>query len=232
MARITKRQSGFARLRLLMVTFRYLPFMGGVELHVDQVARRLAARGVDITILTTDPTGTLPVEEHVNGFKIKRVRAWPANRDYYFAPRVYTEIVRGDWDIVHAGRPTTRAPSALSPRSPHGGRGFHTSLPSTRAAILPVSDTVFDRFSSRAPASRARRSSYRAGPFRNRAYSTAIACPPDRFALISTEVISHCRQTWIPRLERLADRISGSTPTLQGTSQGDRGDDGHLAASA
>jgi glycosyltransferase involved in cell wall biosynthesis len=84
-----------------MVSFRYLPFMGGVELHVDQVARRLAARGVDITILTTDPTGTLPTEEHLDGVHVRRVRAWPANRDYYFAPRIYTEIARGHWDLVH-----------------------------------------------------------------------------------------------------------------------------------
>ena len=35
-------------LRVLLVAFRYLPFVGGVEFHVHQVARRLAAAGVDI----------------------------------------------------------------------------------------------------------------------------------------------------------------------------------------
>src|SRR3954453_11943795 len=89
--RINSARSGASGLRVLMVSFRYLPFMGGVELHVDQVARRLAARGVDITVLTTDPTGTLPTEEHLDGVHVRRVRAWPANRDYYFAPRIYTE---------------------------------------------------------------------------------------------------------------------------------------------
>jgi glycogen synthase len=89
------------RLRALMVTFRYLPFTGGVELHVAQVARRLAARGIDMTILTTDATGSLPANEALDGLEVRRVRAWPANRDYYFAPRVYNEVARGDWDIVH-----------------------------------------------------------------------------------------------------------------------------------
>lgn len=98
---VNSARSAASGLRVLMVSFRYLPFMGGVELHVDQVARRLAARGVDITVLTTDPTGTLPTEEHLEGVHVKRVRAWPANRDYYFAPRIYTEIVRGRWDVVH-----------------------------------------------------------------------------------------------------------------------------------
>jgi glycosyltransferase involved in cell wall biosynthesis len=99
--RMNSARSGASGLHVLMVSFRYLPFMGGVELHVDQVARRLAARGVDITVLTTDPTGTLPTEEHLDGVHVRRVRAWPANRDYYFAPRIYTEIVRGHWDVVH-----------------------------------------------------------------------------------------------------------------------------------
>jgi glycosyltransferase involved in cell wall biosynthesis len=33
--------------------------------------------------------------------KIRRVRAWPAERDYYFAPGIYTHIRTGSWDVVH-----------------------------------------------------------------------------------------------------------------------------------
>lgn len=90
-----------ARLRLLMVTARYLPFTGGVELHVNEVSRRLAERGVAVTILTTDPTGELPPREEVDSVAVRRVRAWPAKRDYYFAPGVYREIAGGHWDVVH-----------------------------------------------------------------------------------------------------------------------------------
>jgi glycosyltransferase involved in cell wall biosynthesis len=32
---------------------------------------------------------------------ILRVRAYPANKDYYFAPGIYHVITRGDWDLVH-----------------------------------------------------------------------------------------------------------------------------------
>ena len=87
--------------RLLMVTPRYFPFMGGVENHVREVARRLARLGVDLTILTTDPGGLLAPEEMLEGSRVRRVRAWPAHRDYYFAPDVYRLIRNGDWDIVH-----------------------------------------------------------------------------------------------------------------------------------
>lgn len=88
-------------LRVLLATPRYFPYMGGVENHVYQVARRLAHAGVDVTVLTADPGGRLPANEQQDGVKIRRVRAWPAQRDYYFAPDMYRLIRHGHWDIVH-----------------------------------------------------------------------------------------------------------------------------------
>ena len=88
-------------LRVLMVTPRYLPFTGGVELHVHEVARRLARRDASVTILTTDPSGTLPSKESVEGVEVRRVRAHPANRDYHFAPGIRAEVSRREWDVVH-----------------------------------------------------------------------------------------------------------------------------------
>ena len=90
-----------ARLRVLMVTPRYFPFMGGVENHVYQVARRLALLGVNVMVLTTDPSGELPSDEVSEGVRIRRVKAWPAHKDYYFAPDIYRLICGGDWDIIH-----------------------------------------------------------------------------------------------------------------------------------
>ncbi len=88
-------------LRVLQVTARYPPYTGGVENHVCEVSRRLAGAGVDVTVLTTDPSGRLPASEQSHGVHIRRVRAWPANRDYYFAPAIYTIIRQGGWDIIH-----------------------------------------------------------------------------------------------------------------------------------
>ena len=92
---------GGAMMRLLMVTPRYFPLMGGVETHVHEVARRLARRGVDVTVLTTNPAGELPSVEDVEGVTVRRVRAWPANRDYYFAPEIGRIVQEGEWDLVH-----------------------------------------------------------------------------------------------------------------------------------
>jgi glycosyltransferase involved in cell wall biosynthesis len=75
--------------------------MGGVETHVREIARRLPARNVETAVLTTDPTGTLPAHEVLDGVHVDRVRAHPRGRDYMFAPGLYRRIRRGDWDLVH-----------------------------------------------------------------------------------------------------------------------------------
>lgn len=102
------------RLRLLMVSARYFPFVGGTEAHTYEVSKRMAAAGHDVTVLTTDPDGDLPGEEEHDGVKIRRVHAYPRQRDYYFAPRVLSIIASGGWDVVHVqGYHTFVAPMAM-----------------------------------------------------------------------------------------------------------------------
>jgi hypothetical protein len=72
-------------MRVLVVTPRYVPQMGGVENHVREVARRLRERA-DITILTTDNSGALSPTESIDGVPVMRVRAWPRGSDYHIAP--------------------------------------------------------------------------------------------------------------------------------------------------
>ncbi len=101
-------------LRVLLLAQRYFPYMGGVETHVYEVGRRLARADVEVTILTTDTSRRLPSSEEVDGVHIYRVPAYPAERDYFFAPGIYRVITSGDWDIVHLqGIHTLFAPLAL-----------------------------------------------------------------------------------------------------------------------
>ncbi len=98
--------STIAKPNILMVTARYFPYMGGIETHVYEVGRRLVKKGVGVTILTTVPhtlvsSPSFPTEEYVDGVRILRVPAWPARRDYYFAPEIFSLIKHGDWDLVH-----------------------------------------------------------------------------------------------------------------------------------
>jgi glycosyltransferase involved in cell wall biosynthesis len=88
-------------LRIVMVTARYAPFIGGVEAHVARVARLLVEAGHSVTVLTTDPSGTLPSRHEENGVEIVRVRARPGRGDYFFAPGIARVLRERRWDVVH-----------------------------------------------------------------------------------------------------------------------------------
>jgi len=93
-----------------MVAHKFPPFIGGIEMHTYQVAKRMVARGHAVDVLTGDPTGKMAPEEIVDGVRVQRVPAWPRKSDVFFAPGVYRKIMSGDWDLVHI-------------------QGFHTFVP-------------------------------------------------------------------------------------------------------
>lgn len=88
--------------KVLMVAHKYLPDVGGIEKHVNEVARRINADPrFEVTILTTDVSGTRPRDEYLDGIRTLRVGAYPRTKDYYFAPEVARIVADGDWDLVH-----------------------------------------------------------------------------------------------------------------------------------
>jgi glycosyltransferase involved in cell wall biosynthesis/GT2 family glycosyltransferase len=104
--RIARRREKLAEsegkpLRVLMVTPRSPLLQGGVERHVMEVSKRIAATGAEVEVLCTEPGGPLLREEEREGVKIRTVRAWPAERDWHLAPRLWREIARQPWDVVH-----------------------------------------------------------------------------------------------------------------------------------
>ena len=102
-------------LRVLQVTPRFIPSVGGVETHVWEVSRRLIRSGVAVTVLTTDASGSLPASEAVDGIPVLRVRAWPTDGDYMFAPGLAARIRRPLWDLVHVqSYHTLVAPTAMA----------------------------------------------------------------------------------------------------------------------
>ncbi len=72
------------------------PHVGGVESHVETISAELAARGHDVTVLTTRLTGTPPREER-QGYTIERIPHW----GIYFNTPVTPAI--GTWIADHAG---------------------------------------------------------------------------------------------------------------------------------
>ena len=87
--------------RIGMIATRCQPEIGGIESHVAEVAGRLAARGYDLEVLTTDRSGDLPKVERVDGYVVRRFRAYPASRDWYFSPGLFLAALRARYDVVH-----------------------------------------------------------------------------------------------------------------------------------
>ena len=174
--------------RVLMVTPRYLPEMGGVERHVHEVATRLHARGTPVRVLTTDRTGTLPAADSDHGVDVRRVRAWPSGRDWLFAPGLPAAMREGEWDVVHVqSYHTAVAPLAMRTARRdgvpyvvtfHGGGHSqplrHSSRPLQRRALAPLL-----RGAERLVA---------VAQFEIEQYGAELGVPPDRFALIPNGV--------------------------------------------
>jgi len=88
-------------LRVAMVASRFPPLLGGIETHVDEVARRMAARGLEMTVLTTDVSGDLAPREDRGGLTVRRFRAGPRGTDLHASPSLVREIAKGHYDLVH-----------------------------------------------------------------------------------------------------------------------------------
>ena len=101
-------------LAVAMVTPRFLPFTGGVEVHVREVALRLLARGVTVSVITTDPTRRLAERETVDGIEVRRLRAWPRATDLHYPRGLARAIKEAAPDVVHIqGIHTLTAPLAM-----------------------------------------------------------------------------------------------------------------------
>ena len=87
--------------RVGMIATRSQPEIGGIESHVAEVAGRIAARGYDLELLTTDRSGKLPKRERIDGYTVRRFRAFPAGRDWYFSPGLFWAALRTKYDLVH-----------------------------------------------------------------------------------------------------------------------------------
>ncbi|HET9198145.1 MAG TPA: glycosyltransferase [Solirubrobacterales bacterium] len=87
--------------RVLMVTPRSPLEQGGVERHVMEVSRRMAAVGARVEVLCADPQLKRATSETRDGVRIRTFRAWPRGRDWFLAPGIWREMGRERWDLVH-----------------------------------------------------------------------------------------------------------------------------------
>jgi glycosyltransferase involved in cell wall biosynthesis len=86
-------------MKILHVSPRHFPTVGGLQEHVKNISERLAERH-EVTVFTTDIAG-LPREEGVNGVLVKRFRSFSPNDAYHISLDMLKELRRSQFDIVH-----------------------------------------------------------------------------------------------------------------------------------
>ena len=87
-------------MKILQVCDRYVPYFGGVQVHVSNISERLA-REYDVTVYTTDPSGKLPKEEVINGVLVRRFKGFSPGEAYQFSFGLWKELRNARFDIVH-----------------------------------------------------------------------------------------------------------------------------------
>ena len=100
--------------RIVFVTPRFPPFVGGTEVHTAEVASRLRRAGVDVHVLTCDTNARRPTTADRDGVPTRLIPARPASSDLYFAPSIDRELTALDPELVHVqGYHTLVAPMAM-----------------------------------------------------------------------------------------------------------------------
>lgn len=115
-------------MRIALVTPLYRPEIGGVELHVERLARGLAANGHEVEVLTQARGGAAaPTEEILDGALVRRFPIRIGGRHYAFAPGLGPFLRRHArrFELVHAhnyhalpallAAVASRAPLVLTP---------------------------------------------------------------------------------------------------------------------
>jgi glycogen synthase len=101
-------------MRILMITSRFAPLVGGTETHVKEVADRLDLRGHTVQIITGNPGSRLPAVDFIGSTSVTRVKSWPSKRDWQFAPDLFRVIQKAECDLIHVqGCHTAFAPIAM-----------------------------------------------------------------------------------------------------------------------
>lgn len=112
-------------MRIAMVCAHYAPFAGGIESHVEEIAKRLVGHGAAVEILTHHDEPGLPDAEVRDGVLIRRHMVPVASQHFGLSPAVWATLVRQRhrYDVVHV-------------------HGYHSSAP-LAAALAGASPLVF-----------------------------------------------------------------------------------------
>ena len=90
-------------MKVALVASSYLPRAGGLERHVDELARGLARRGVEVEMLTQDWSPRQARVSEFDGVVLRRFAASSGNRGFAIAPGLWKHLRRNarSLDVAH-----------------------------------------------------------------------------------------------------------------------------------
>ena len=80
---------------------RYYPDFGGSESHVQNISEKMVELGHQVQVYTTDPSGSLPPLEEINGVGVHRFKSIAPNDSFFFSTKLYQSLKNTNCDIVH-----------------------------------------------------------------------------------------------------------------------------------
>ena len=135
-------------MRILHVTDHYLPVLGGIETHVDALARRQAERGDDVTVLTSTPPGGL---EGRSAVRVVRARSFLQGATFDFGAfdivQAHVSVVAPFTAPLAAVAARSGVPTVVTVHSMWNGTGLLPGLAAAAAGLrsAPVSWTAVSR---------------------------------------------------------------------------------------
>jgi len=141
-------------MKVALVASSYLPRPGALARHVEELARGLSRRGVDVEVLAQDRALPFPPVSEFDGFVVRRFVTSVGHAHFAVAPGLWEHLRRTapSVDVVHAH--TAHLPVALASARAHPGQFILTphvsverllrwgSLRMTRAVIGRAAQTV------------------------------------------------------------------------------------------
>ena len=98
-------------MKILFILTYYRPHVSGLTIYVERLARALAARGHEVTVLTSQYNGSLPKEEVLDGVHVLRVPVWFRFNKGVFMPGFWAAALLeiGQADVVSIHLPQVEA---------------------------------------------------------------------------------------------------------------------------
>lgn len=84
-------------MKIVQVSHRFLPSVGGIEMHILDLSKGLMDNGIDVEVISADSG-----ENTIEGIPVRRFRSFSPGENFYISPQMYFYLKKNHFDIIHA----------------------------------------------------------------------------------------------------------------------------------